>query len=278
MVSDVAGQDYIVQLRVKNGPMLRAMRRAGHFTAASLSRASGVDQQSLGKFLNLTRPAIDRRTGDWSAPVVKIAECLGVMPVNLFPSQHLEAPLQKNTGEAEMSLDEVRSLPRSLQRSLENHTPEDDLIEGDVSDAIRETLGILTDREQRVLSLRFGLDGQEHTSKEVAELEGISPARAWQIERRALRKMKAPTMTSPIIKAGYQPTGSRRNAGEDGWRPDRAEGAMPPALGPPKKSRGPCPCGDCADSLFIREAAVERLSALRSGGIEVKVVPPRSTR
>jgi transcriptional regulator with XRE-family HTH domain len=281
LVDSLEGKDYVVQVRVKNGPLLRAMRRAGHYTAASLSRAAEVDQQSLGKLLNLTRPAIDRRTGEWTSSVMKIAECLGVMPANLFPPQHLEVALKKNTGEVEMSLDEVRALPQSLKQAIEHHTPEDDLIESDVQAALKNALSNLTEREQRVLNLRFGLDGPELTTKEVAEREGISSARAWQIEKRALIKMKSPTITSPVIEAGYQPTGSPRHAGDKGWRPKRIESAMPAAVVIPRKDRGYCPCGVCEDSAppYARQRAIDRLVNLRDGRtMEIKVVPKRSTK
>jgi RNA polymerase primary sigma factor len=49
----------------------------------------------------------------------------------------------------------------------------------------------LSQREQRVLSLRFGLDdGQAHTLEQVAEVFGVTRERIRQIEARALRRLR----------------------------------------------------------------------------------------
>ena len=52
----------------------------------------------------------------------------------------------------------------------------------------------LTDRERRVLSLRFGLlDGYSRTLEEVGRQFNVTRERIRQIEAKALRKMRHPT-------------------------------------------------------------------------------------
>jgi RNA polymerase primary sigma factor len=59
---------------------------------------------------------------------------------------------------------------------------------------IREILGSLSEREQKVLSMRFGLeDGYSHTLEEVGQLFSVTRERIRQIEAKALRKMRHPT-------------------------------------------------------------------------------------
>jgi RNA polymerase primary sigma factor len=59
---------------------------------------------------------------------------------------------------------------------------------------IREILGSLSEREQKVLSMRFGLDdGYSHTLEEVGQLFNVTRERIRQIEAKALRKMRHPT-------------------------------------------------------------------------------------
>ena len=52
----------------------------------------------------------------------------------------------------------------------------------------------LTDREQEVITLRFGLDGnQPHTLEEVGQMFHVTRERIRQIEAKALRKLGAPS-------------------------------------------------------------------------------------
>ena len=55
-------------------------------------------------------------------------------------------------------------------------------------------LGTLTEREQLVLSLRFGLtDGYARTLEEVGKQFTVTRERIRQIEAKALRKLRHPT-------------------------------------------------------------------------------------
>ena len=58
-------------------------------------------------------------------------------------------------------------------------------------------LKTLTALEERMLRLRFGLDDdEEHTLKEIAQILGVTPSRARQLEARALEKLRSgPTKT-----------------------------------------------------------------------------------
>ena len=50
---------------------------------------------------------------------------------------------------------------------------------------------VLTDREQEVLSLRYGLFGEEETTqREIAQRLGISRSYVSRIEKNALKKLK----------------------------------------------------------------------------------------
>ena len=68
-----------------------------------------------------------------------------------------------------------------------------------LKEKIMEVLDSLTDREQRVLTLRFGLlDGSPRTLEEVGNEFNVTRERVRQIEAKALKKMRHPTRSSKL--------------------------------------------------------------------------------
>ena len=62
-----------------------------------------------------------------------------------------------------------------------------------------EVLGTLTEREQRVLKLRFGLDdGKARTLEEVGKEFKVTRERIRQIEAKALRKLRHPSRSRKL--------------------------------------------------------------------------------
>ena len=58
---------------------------------------------------------------------------------------------------------------------------------------------LLTPREERVLSMRFGLtDGHPHTLEEVGKEFNVTRERIRQIEAKALRKLRHPTRSKKL--------------------------------------------------------------------------------
>ncbi len=63
-----------------------------------------------------------------------------------------------------------------------------------LKDHLDEVLGSLTERESKVLKLRFGLEGtKQMTLEEVGKVFGVTRERIRQIEAKALRKLKHPS-------------------------------------------------------------------------------------
>ncbi len=63
-----------------------------------------------------------------------------------------------------------------------------------LKDHLEEVLSTLSEREAKVLSLRFGLDGgQQRTLEEVGKVFGVTRERIRQIEAKALRKLRHPS-------------------------------------------------------------------------------------
>ena len=64
---------------------------------------------------------------------------------------------------------------------------------------LEEVLGTLTEREQKVLRLRFGLDdGRARTLEEVGKEFNVTRERIRQIEAKALRKLRHPSRSRKL--------------------------------------------------------------------------------
>ena len=72
--------------------------------------------------------------------------------------------------------------------------PEDEATYTHLREQLSEALGTLTEREQRVIKLRFGLDdGRAMTLEEVGREFNVTRERIRQIEAKALRKLRHPS-------------------------------------------------------------------------------------
>ena len=122
--------------------------------------------------------------------------------------------------EMNMSVDRVRDILKISQEPVSLETPigeeEDshlgDFIQDDnvpvpaeaaaftlLKEQLGEVLGTLTDREQKVLKLRFGLDdGRTRTLEEVGKEFNVTRERIRQIEAKALRKLRHPSRSRKL--------------------------------------------------------------------------------
>ena len=68
-----------------------------------------------------------------------------------------------------------------------------------LKEQLSEVLGTLTEREEKVLRLRFGLDdGRTRTLEEVGKEFNVTRERIRQIEAKALRKLRHPSRSKKL--------------------------------------------------------------------------------
>ena len=68
-----------------------------------------------------------------------------------------------------------------------------------LKEQLNEVLDTLTDREQKVLRLRFGMtDGRARTLEEVGKEFDVTRERIRQIEAKALRKLRHPSRSRKL--------------------------------------------------------------------------------
>lgn len=122
--------------------------------------------------------------------------------------------------EMELTPDKVRDIQKIAQEPVSLETPigeEDDSHLGDfiedqeavspsdhaayelLKEQLEDVLDTLTDREENVLRLRFGLDdGRTRTLEEVGKVFGVTRERIRQIEAKALRKLRHPSRSKRL--------------------------------------------------------------------------------
>ncbi len=78
----------------------------------------------------------------------------------------------------------------------EQPDPFESAVKSQLVDVVAEVLETLTPTQKMVITLRFGIQGKEHTLEETAEILNLpSRERARQIEVKALRKLRNPIRT-----------------------------------------------------------------------------------
>ena len=149
-----------------------------------LIRVPSHTQEKIKK-VNAARTALLQETGQEPAAAQialrcdmtreKVEKYLALQPQTCS----LDAPAGKE--------DSVGSLVEDLRAS----EPYEKLVREELNQTIGRLLGMLTQRQQRVLRLHFGMeDGVCHSLEEIGQMLGISKERARQIEKQTMDKLK----------------------------------------------------------------------------------------
>ena len=78
-------------------------------------------------------------------------------------------------------------------------SPYEDILESELTDKTSFILNTLTQREERIMKMRFGIgDEVEHTLEEIGRAFKVSRERIRQIEKKALKRLKHPTRKAAL--------------------------------------------------------------------------------
>ena len=87
--------------------------------------------------------------------------------------------------------DEEESVLSDFIEDEDTITPEESATGSLLKEQVKDMLGALTEREQKIIKLRFGLeDGKQHTLEEVGQEFSVTRERIRQIEAKALAKLR----------------------------------------------------------------------------------------
>lgn len=136
--------------------------------------------------VSLARNQLIQETGEEPAPEQIAQRCgIGVDKVEkllrLSPEIcSLDAPAGEEDASLGMLLEDIRALQ-----------PQEQLVREELEQTMERLLSMLSNRQQQVLRLHFGMeDGVCHPLEEIGRILGVSKERVRQIERQAMDKLK----------------------------------------------------------------------------------------
>ena len=167
---------------------LRKLRLERHLTQKELAKAVGVHYGRIASYESL-------RVVPPKDLAIKIATVLGVSVEQVFPEYltmfRNRASASKDEY-AEVSAQAIEEYTQNVLRiQAENDDPEKIYCDIERKRMVADVISKLTDREQKVIKMYFGLGGERrHTSDEIGVEFSISSARANQLVHKALNKLR----------------------------------------------------------------------------------------
>lgn len=190
--------DYRVEVKVKNNNILRKIEEAGYKTVGEFCRLNNRPswQSRIGDYVNLKATPINA-SGDFFPHIYEMSNILNCSPEDLFTETQLQTAMETNKRTVEVNEAEMRFMIENTPSPL---LLEDQIHAERLPDKIETLLKKLTLREEKVIRLRFGIDGEPQTLQQIGETFNVTGARIREIEAKALRKMRHPTRHREIIE------------------------------------------------------------------------------
>ena len=180
-------KDYRIEVSVKNNRILYYMHQMGYSTVSELCRDHGIDQSNVGMLIHLKKPAMNNQ-GEWRPVALKLAAALACSPDELWSDVQRHTALVSNKKAIELAeCDAMDLLPAN-----DSDEPYTKMVACQLSETMMEALSDLTNREARVIRMRFGLDPykRSYSLAEVAAECDVTRERVRSIEMKALWKMR----------------------------------------------------------------------------------------
>jgi DNA-directed RNA polymerase specialized sigma24 family protein len=175
--------EYAVKITVRNGLILRQMKRLGVKSQTELAKLAGIPLQTLNSLITLRKAPRNTYTGEWVDAAFALSSALQVEPEELWTSAQQGMALERNNHEINMSEEQVKQL-------ASGESTDKPALGGEQSRILRGALSLLTPREEQVVRRRYFDEG---LLEEIASDWGVSKTRIRQIECKALRKLKHPS-------------------------------------------------------------------------------------
>jgi RNA polymerase sigma factor (sigma-70 family) len=175
------------------GTRLLEERRARNLSQAAVSRAAGVRGSDLCG-LERGRMSPVGATLNWVQDAWALSSFYRLEPEELFP----EAANDRWDG-LQKRREHVSSVDASSYMQAASASPDQLYERNELAEIVQCCVSSLNEREQMIVRHRFGIGDTEFLYlRELGERLGISGARAMQLEKKALQKLRRPRTVSPL--------------------------------------------------------------------------------
>jgi DNA-directed RNA polymerase specialized sigma subunit len=174
-------KDYRVTLKIRNNNLLRLIEEGGTGPVET-AKLIGICYARLNDYLNMVISPLQKKTGNLKESAQLICDYFCVMPYEVWSENQLTA-LVTNKRDFEFTHQELTRLEKS-------NDPMKAVCNSEIIEAFDYVITALTDREQKVLNARYGIDGEEKTLDVIAKEFNMSSERIRQIETKALRRLR----------------------------------------------------------------------------------------
>jgi len=194
--------EYRVKISVSNNLLRTAIEKAGFKSQADFARTNDISHQSLNALIGLRFPPINV-DGSFSVLANRVMEALDALPTELWTEEQLTMALPKSSSTGFFGAKQLTALQNRMTVNQIEHDVEDDVDKNLLKNKVNEILKTLTPRENKVIKLRFGLDGcEEHTYEEIGTMFDLTRERIRQIEMKAMRSIKGADYRGEINARG----------------------------------------------------------------------------
>jgi len=184
-------KDFEIEVRIRNNRLKQRRLELGYHTQKAFAEVIGMSLFTYGDYEGMRRFPL-KTDGNWKEGALKLAKFYDCAPEELFPPAILGV---KNTHkEVKADLVEMQPLIEDTQPAALPNPEEVIAIEQEsefFKESLENALSNLTKKERKVITLRFGLNGQEpFTLNQVGEELCVSRERIRQLEKWALHKIE----------------------------------------------------------------------------------------
>jgi RNA polymerase sigma factor (sigma-70 family) len=190
-------QDYRVKITIRNERLLSAIEDMGCVSVRSFCLKYKVDYQKTTEIVNGKFKPINP-DGQLNYRVENLLEILGLNVDEAFTPRQLKG-FRNSSFQIKMEETELKQLVDPIKNQEQKH------LESDVKNTLDTVLkSRLNSREEEIIRMRFGIGmNTDHTLEECATHFSVTKERIRQIEARAVRRLKHPSVLAPIINTGF---------------------------------------------------------------------------